>query len=141
VRPDPQAARVYEMEAEEFSGIRKHRARLVDLREFSRVFCDLAEVPRAPVIRIGPSKSDMAGQYDPATYALELDRHEGLNGAVFAHELAHHITAVLNPRAADHGPLFVLRYGQILDLMRLLPLAGFRSICRKHNVSIARVRR
>jgi len=137
-RPDPQAERIYEMEAVEFSFIRKHRCSPRHLQELNRIFCEMAGVPAAKIRVIGPTRSDYAGQYDYKTGTIELDRHEGINGAVFAHELAHHIVFLTKPRAADHGPAFARCYGQLLDLMRLLPQVGFRAICRKHKVTIAR---
>ncbi len=138
-RPDPQRDRLYEMEGAEFSCIRKHKAELRDLEKFTQVLCELAGVPVPKLVILKHARRDFAAQYvyEPP-YAIEMDPQEGVNASALAHELAHHITWILNPRAEDHGPLFVLRYGQLLDLMRLLPLAGFRAICRKHGVKIAR---
>lgn len=135
---DPQADRLYEMEAVEFSFMRRHRCALKDLVGFNRIFCTMAEVPLARIQVVGPSSRDWVGRYDPQTFLIELDGRQGLNGGVFAHELAHHLTFNLHPRAQDHGPLFARRYGQLLDLMRLFPLPGFRAICRKYGVRIAK---
>lgn len=107
-----------------------HTASLRDLRRVARRLCRLHRVP--PVTVYVRAKRGCGGSY--LDDVIQLDPGCGRNLCSLLHELAHHIVGHRHPRAADHGPKFVHWYGHLLDATRLVPLAGFRSLCRRYGV-------
>lgn len=124
------------MEHAELSGHTEAVAPSDQLYSYLRQACTLYEVP-TPSLDLTMVSDEDAGEYDPCTRAIRLNNSGGRNLLMLAHELAHHIVSVKWPKAADHGPTFVRTYAELLDLMRLVPIAGFRAICRRHKVRIA----
>lgn len=133
---DPQRELVYAMERLEFGGHWRHKLTMKWAKRWVRHACKHFCVPHASII-VKCVRGSRA-EYDSDTHTLELDREWGLNGLVVLHELAHHITYCKHPRAADHGPTFMLVYALLLDMARLVPIAGTRAACRRHGVKITR---
>jgi hypothetical protein len=133
VGDDPQKQAVYHMEDDDLRGHCRHRLSLRLLRRYANELCAMYEVPDVSisVYENGLGGSCLDGK-------IQLDPKCGMNGLTLAHELAHHICDVKYPRAQKHGPMFASVYGCLLSSLRLVPLPGFRAICRKHGVRIAR---
>jgi hypothetical protein len=130
---DPQKARLYAMEFREFRGLwRGTRTKLKTLRRYVRLVCRLYGIkPCTLYVRAYSTKGCYGGG------AIHLDPY-GMNAHTLAHELAHYINDMLDKGSQDHGPRFVRRYGEVLHILRLFPIEGFRAICRKHGIRIAR---
>ena len=134
--------RVYEMESAELRGLWK--ATHVPLRYRKRALAGLCRVFDVPKIRVRSCKVPGAhGCYyvhSDGEPRIELCPKSGSDMLTLAHEFAHYVTHVKRPKAADHGPSFLLYYMQACDALRLVPPAGFRAACRKHKLTIARKR-
>jgi hypothetical protein len=129
-RPDPNEEAFKRLERRGLRAHYDHRARLTSLRRVAARLCRLHDVPAVTVyVR---SKRGCGASYVDDT--IQLDPECGQNLCSLLHELAHHIVGHRHPRAADHGPRFVHWYGHLLDAARLVPLAGFRSLCRRYGV-------
>jgi hypothetical protein len=135
VSADPQKERVYEMEHAELAGHVRGRVTPHALHDMARQACQLYKLD-SPRIECGIKGS--AGWYDYQTRTIGLSAEHGYNLLTLAHELAHYIVDQKWQRSAPHGPTFVRTYAELLDLMRLVPIAGFRAICRRHKVRIAK---
>jgi len=131
---DPQAERVYRMESEELSGHCRSVCDDATLKRFLRQGCAIYEVPVPQLVEGGRK---LGGWYDSITCSIGLNPDCGRNLLTLAHELAHHVVTVKWPRAQDHGATFVRVYAELLDLMRLVPIAGMRQICRRYGVRMA----
>lgn len=136
MRDDPQKQAVYAMERRELGGHYRHTVRLKLLRRTTRRLCRLYEVP--PVtIRVRRIRGSDALYWEHYA-SIELCPRTGRNYATVAHELAHHIAWHRHRnRVQDHGPTWMKYFSQVLHSMRLVPIAGMRSICRKHGIKIA----
>lgn len=131
---DPQKDRVYDMEHTELAGHVRGRVTPHTLHDMARQACQLYGLD-TPRIECGIK--GCAGWYDYTTNTIGLSAEHGYNLLTLAHELAHYITHRKWPRSACHGPTWVRTYAELLDLMRLVPIAGFRAICRRHGVRMA----
>lgn len=133
---DPNKAALYRMELREFSGVWRHvKQPLKYLRRRASAICRLYQVPR---VRVRPGEvSAGCAEYGPDERVIVLDE-KARNLITLAHELAHHIIWERHGnRAQDHGPLFVLVYGQVLSSLRCCPIAGWRAACRRYGVKMA----
>lgn len=133
---DPHCDLVYAMERLEFGGHWRHKIEHRTALRWIRQACRILSVS-PPKILVQPVRG-CRGEYDPETLTIRLDTQYGRSGLVLLHELAHHITWVKHPRAADHGPRWMLIYATLLDMTRMVPIAGTRAACKKHGVRIAR---
>lgn len=133
---DPNKAALYRMEQREFAGVWLNvKQPMKYLRKRARAVCRLYQVPQARVLARGAPGCD--AQYHDDSGTIDLCGN-GRNLLSLAHELAHHIVWTRHGhRAQDHGPMFVLLYGQLLSSLRICPLAGWRAACRRHGVKIA----
>jgi hypothetical protein len=134
---DPQAERVYEMERDELGGHFSHKLNLSVLRELAKTVCKEYKVPQVTLYIRRIKGFDGAWHTDNSIY---LHADVGMNAATLLHEVAHHITAHLHPKAhnkAPHGGRWVRVYAELLDRCRLVPLAGMRAACRVHKVKMA----
>lgn len=135
VEQDPQREVLYAMEFRELRGQwRGVTAKRKTLLRYVRMVCRLYGIKRCSV-RF--RTIDSRGSY--LNGVVTLDPVWGRNAITLAHELAHHVTEARFPDAKqDHGPRFVRVYGEVLHIMRLMPLDGFKIMCRKHGVKMAR---
>lgn len=133
---DQHAALVYAMERLEFGGHWKHELHDRVATKWVRQACKNLQVERPKIVR--RTVRGVRGYYDPDVSTIVLDRKFGRSGLVLLHELAHHVTYVKHPKAADHGPRWMLIYAILLDMTRLVPMAGTRAACRRHGVRIAK---
>lgn len=134
---DPQQALVYAMERIELRGHCRHKTPMRQLRKWARNACKLYGVPGVTV-RVFKYRGWGGSYLDDK---VQLDPKCGRNGLSLAHELAHHLTVHLAPHAQDHGPTFMYFYGALLHGMRLVPFDGFRSVCKRHGIKIAKPKR
>lgn len=135
---DPQQDKLYTMEYEELRGHCRHTLPLKKLRRWAREICTQFNVP--PItIRIWKRKGYDAS-YETDYHGIQLDPSNGRNALTLAHELAHHLVAMKNPRAQDHGPTYCAYYAAILDGFRLVPIAGFKAIAKKYKVKVGRLK-
>lgn len=118
------------MERRALRGHLEGRSPLRFLRRRARRLCLLHDVP--PVTVYVRRKRGMGGSY--VCDAVHLDPGCGVNLLSLLHELAHHITEHRHPAAQKHGPAWVRWYGHLLDAERLVPLPGFRALCRQYDV-------
>lgn len=133
---DPNKAALYRLELREFAGIWRYvKQPMKYLRRRASAVCKLYQVP--PVrIRAGKVEGGSA-EYEADDARITLDG-TARNLITLAHELAHHIIWCRHGhRAQDHGPMFVLVYGQALSSLRCCPMPGWRAACRRHGVKIA----
>jgi hypothetical protein len=128
---DPNEPRIRLLERYGLRAHFDHVAPLRDLRRIARRLCRLHRVP--PVSVSVHAKRGCGASYLDGR--IQLDPRCGRNLLSLLHELAHHIVEHRYPRAADHGPRFVHWYMHLADATRLVPLAGFRSLCRKYGVT------
>lgn len=133
---DPQQDQLYALEYEEFRGHCRHVMPLKKLRLWARRICAQFGVPRVK-IRVW-SVRGRGGSYKDCS--IHLDPGCGRNALTLAHELAHHLTAVKNPRAQDHGATFCAYYAAILDGFRLVPIAGFKAVAKRYGVKVGRLK-
>jgi hypothetical protein len=119
---DPQQKLVYAMERLELGGHWRHKLSNKTARQWVRQACKNLGV-RSPKIVIKTLRA-VRGEYDPDVQTIYLDTEYGRSGCLLLHELAHHITYLKYPRSEDHGPMFVRVYATLLDMSRLVPLAG-----------------
>lgn len=132
---DKHAPLVYAMERLEFGGHWKTQIPRKIAKRWIRQACRNLQVKKPALVF--KTLRGCRGLYDPNTSAIHLDPGWGRSALVLLHELAHHITCMKYPKAADHGPRFMLVYAILLDMTRLVPMAGTRSACRRHGVKIA----
>jgi hypothetical protein len=137
---DPNKQAVYRMEKREFAGVWLHvKQPMKYLQRRANAVCRLYEVPTVR-LRVGRVEGGCA-EYDSVDRLIRIDdRHKvtARNLLTVAHELAHHIVWERHGnRAQDHGPMFVLVYGQVLSSLRLCPFAGWRAACKRHGVKMA----
>lgn len=134
--PDPNKAALYRMEQREFAGLWMHvRQPMKYLQRRARAICRMYEVPPAKIRARTEPGCD--AQYHDHCDTIDLGK-TGRNVLSLAHELAHHIVWKRHGnRAQDHGPMFVLVYGQLLSSLRCCPMAGWRAACKRHRVKIA----
>lgn len=132
---DPQRRLVYVMEHQELRGHRWHWTKLSVLRKHTKTICKMYGLPRVGLI--ARRKKGEGASYNPGTPGCIWLGEDGLNYCTLAHELAHYITWTRHPKAQDHGPLWAFYYGRLLDQMRVVPLAGFKAICRRYGVKMA----
>lgn len=143
---DPQKQALYDMEAREFRAVWfRVKQPMSYLRSLARSLCKMYDVPN--VALVSRRLHGHAAEYDFESCRVVLNAKGDINGSsgngrnvfTLAHELAHHIVWHRHGnRAQDHGPMFVLVYGQLLSSLRVLPLAGWRDACKRHSVKIAR---
>lgn len=127
------------MEFREFRGQwRGTRTKLKTLLRYVRMVCRLYGLPRVTV-RVQTIESKGVYRFNDRHTYIALDPAWGMNAVTLAHELAHYVTHKKFPKTRqDHGPRFVRVYAEVLHIMRLMPLAGMKAICRKHGVKMAR---
>lgn len=136
---DPQRKLVYTMEAREFRAVWKHvKQPLAYLSDLAARVCKMYGAP--PVTLVCAKLIGCDAQYDCEQSRIEFNTTgNGRNVFTLAHELAHHICWTRHGhRVQDHGPMFVLVFGQLLSTLRVTPLAGWRAACKRHGVKIAR---
>lgn len=130
---DPQKERVYEMEHTELGGHAKGRTHPRTLHKLAKDLCAYYSVP-VPAIIFGIK--GCAGWYDYRTLTIGVSGQHGCNLLTICHEIAHHIAHTKAPRSQPHGATWVRIYGECLALARLVPICGFRAICRRHGVKM-----
>lgn len=137
---DPNKAAVYRMEKREFAGVWLHvKQPMKYLQRRANAVCRMYQVPPVQL----RSRKVVAGcaEYLADAREIALDpnaRVTSRNLFTVAHELAHHVVWTRHGnRAQDHGPMFVLVYGQILSSLRCCPMPGWRAACRRHGVKMA----
>jgi hypothetical protein len=132
---DPQAKRVYEMEWTCLEGHVNTNTPLHMLRKVARNLCKEHGVPYVRIfVRSFDHECD-AMYTEPGI--IKLDPTRGKNLLTLAHELAHHICSIKNPRAQPHGATWVKIYAGLLSELRLVPIAGMKAICKAHKVRMA----
>lgn len=131
---DKQADAVYTMEDSELGGHCTHTVSLKQLRKWAGDICKQFRLPTPSVVIRDLGIYDGECRYESACILLHPKR--GRNGLVLAHELAHYVVSRLHPRAAVHGPTWVMYYAKFLDQLRLVPEAGVRAIARQHKVCV-----
>lgn len=125
------------MEFRELRGIRWHTADIDDMRRRAKAICRTYVVPKVVVEVV--TKRGQGGSYEAGDDKILLDPDSGQNYMILAHELGHHVAWTRHGcYVQDHGPTWVKYYGQILDQLRMVPIEGFRAICRRHGVKMAR---
>lgn len=130
---DPQGRAVYVMERRELRGHYRHTVDRDDLR---RALRRLARSFDTTVPPLNTARLSRYGVWEDGVITLDSER--GCNYLTLAHEMAHHVTYERHGyRVQDHGPTFVRVYAQALDILRVVPFAGMRAICRKYRVRIA----
>lgn len=122
------------MERAELSGHCRGVTTLRFMQRAMREACDIYQIP-VPSVMCGTRA--LGGLYCPVTHRIFLHPECGHNLLTLAHELAHHVVVLSFPRSTDHGPVWVRTYAELLDLLRLVPIAGMRAICRRHGVKMA----
>jgi hypothetical protein len=133
---DPQRHLVYAMERLEFGGHWRHKLTNRTAKRWIRQACKNLGV-KAPKVIVKTIRG-VRGEYDEDSRTIYLDTEYGRSGLVLLHELAHHVAYVKYPRSADHGPMWMRVYATLLDMSRLVPIAGTKAACRRHGVKIAR---
>lgn len=139
---DPQRASVYRMERREFRGLwRRVKIPLSYRQRCAKLIFRLYGLPPIPV-RSGRNKG-FCGLFwhspDPTEQpCIDLCPDTGQDLLNLAHELAHYMTWVRNPRAQDHGPTFMKHYMLICASLRLVPQAGFREAARRYGLRISK---
>lgn len=115
-----------------------HRMTVADLRATIRALCEALDIPE-PRLRILKLEDNYIGFYAPERKTIELDSTCGRNMRVLAHELAHYLH-VGSQRLGepDHSPRWVRIYFQLLDMFRIVPLAGMLAEARRYGVTVAR---
>lgn len=139
---DRQRERLYAMEFRELRGL-WHGTRTAPktLQRHVRRVCRLYGLP---VVSLQFRTIESKGLYifnrkNGLPGLIRLDPQWGRNAITLAHELAHYVTHMKFPKTRqDHGPRFVRVYAEITYILRLVPLEGFKAICRKHGVRMAR---
>lgn len=130
---DPQERAVYVMERMELRGHRFHVASRETLRRAARRLSRSFNV-HVPVLKF--KRLSRYGVWEDDV--ITLDDERGMNYLTLAHEMAHHV--VFNRcghRAQDHGATFVRAYAQALEVLRIMPVASMRALCRKYLIRIA----
>jgi hypothetical protein len=133
---DPQRNLIYAMERLEFGGHWSHKISRRTANKWVRQACRNLGVAKPKIVI--KTVRGVRGEYHTASQTIYLDTEYGRSGLVLLHELAHHIAYLKYPRSEDHGPSFVRVYATLLDMSRLVPIAGTKAACRRHGVKIAR---
>lgn len=133
--PDPQAERVYDMENSVVRAWRSHATSIAKLKRMAREVCTRYDVPIV-TIELMSSKNGMLGRYDYDHDVIELCEREGRQAFVLAHEIAHHVTHKLHPRAADHGPTWARHYINIVAFLGVMPKNAMLAMLREHGIRI-----
>lgn len=135
-KSDPQRGRLYRMEEREFNGHARHTLAETHLRNGLKALCRRLKIsaPKLAIRRI--DKSNVCGAYSPSLCLIELHPKMGKNAWTLAHELAHHVIAVHDPKNQfqDHGPEFVHVFVILLDVMRLVPRIAMEPVLRKYRL-------
>lgn len=127
------------MERMELRGLYRYGTHtpLKQLRRAARLVARLYGVPRCSVFVRRLHGYRAVYWWPPRKPSIQISPGF-VNLATVAHELAHHVVLHRYRRAQDHGPRFVRVYAEILEILRLVPLAGMKAICKKHGVKMAR---
>ncbi len=136
VKKDPQRHRVYAME-------RAYIGTCIDITmsiQKLRAICDHA----CKSWGVEPCKvtaQKMKGKVFGHWFEGEIILNQSWNGmnlTTLLHELAHHIHDELGIEADeyDHGHQWVCIYALLLDQYKIMPLAAFKALCKKYNVTM-----
>lgn len=138
MKPDPQKDAVYALDLEGLRGIWKGQKLSLKWRRVKfQELCEQYGVPHIPVVSL--KLRGYGGAYCLDSVRLEFDPTYGADVITFAHEVAHYLRTSLHGfRGQDHGPLFVGYYAQILAQLNVMPLQGFRELCRRYKVKMTR---
>lgn len=136
---DPQERAVAVLERMEFRGLYRKGSHtpLKQLRLAAKLVCKLYRVPRCTVF-VRKTRGYRALYWYEPHVSIQLDPEYGHNLFTLAHELAHHVVDYRHRRSQAHGATFVRVFGEVLDVLRMVPLAGFKAACKKRGVRIAR---
>jgi len=144
-KSDPQREAVYRMEDRFMSSWSSLVLPPDYLSEIARRVCRKWKVPQ-PRLRAGQKVRIPGGH--AATYSsggIITLGSRGMNPAVLAHELAHHIDHVLyhdmqEPGYEAHGPTWTWIEMTLLDELFIMPASAFRALAKEYRVKIARKR-
>lgn len=77
-----------------------------------------------------------SGDYGGGLVRINPTRKGAMCLLTIAHELGHHVHAMLAPDNDDepHGPQFMAAYMAVLDNGRILPVVGMRAICDHYKI-------
>lgn len=117
------------MERIDLSGHLVHVVSMARLRRVADRACRLNDLPP---VKVYARVTGDRGSYGYDT--IQLDPRQGRNLLTLAHELAHHFVEHKAPRSQDHGPRWVRFMGQLLDAFHVIPIEGYRAVCRRRGV-------
>jgi hypothetical protein len=133
---DPQAHRVYRMEACMDGGTVEHQAPLAFLEKVAAKAARTWKVKKPKIILVDLPRAYWNGEHEHGVgVTLNSGRH-GQNLLTLLHEMAHWIVDCRDYAVDSHGPEFMWIYIELMEQFNLMPRVCSLELCRIYNVKV-----
>jgi hypothetical protein len=135
-KKDPQRSEVYAWERKLWSIWKNHGMRMEDARSLVAKMCRYYRIP-APALKMTEDATWMGAAWGDSL--IEVNKRVAKpTGLMLAHEVAHVIQHAYGLKEANHGPLWLGIYMELLDKFMILPRCMTEPSARRARLKFKR---